>query len=274
MAKKGKRKAEEPVEPIVPVSPDEPTADDLLAAAVASGRTIKDAARVASMAPRTAYRHAEAPAFQQRVQHLRAEMVSRAAGSDGRWPASCRASGRCQDAAGAGYEAPGGSGDRDPPPRPGGGGRNQRKADIMTIRSRLNRLERQEAEQRPSHQVHRRGSVGLHRWGAFARGFRPGLARRRRQRVLADHDRARRQIPQWCSGHHQRGTGSNPEPPFSAPGTMTHYPSRSPRVPQSRTRERCVHRPSWRSRHLGRARFLAAPGRSDDRPRRHEHNAQ
>jgi chemotaxis protein histidine kinase CheA len=68
MAKKGRK------------NPDEPTGDEVLALAIASGHTIKDAAALANLAERTAYRHAAEPAFRARVQAIRSEMMSTAVG--------------------------------------------------------------------------------------------------------------------------------------------------------------------------------------------------
>jgi hypothetical protein len=55
-------------------------ADDLLAAAVASGQTLRDASKLAGVGERTAARRWAEPAFQRRVVALRAAMVERALG--------------------------------------------------------------------------------------------------------------------------------------------------------------------------------------------------
>lgn len=54
-------------------------ADDLLAAALAAGKTIKDAAAEAGIGERTARRRMESPEFQARIAELRNEMVQAAA---------------------------------------------------------------------------------------------------------------------------------------------------------------------------------------------------
>jgi hypothetical protein len=55
-------------------------ADDRLALALASGKTIREAAADAGVSERTAHRRAADPAFRERVSGLRAGMVSAAAG--------------------------------------------------------------------------------------------------------------------------------------------------------------------------------------------------
>lgn len=55
-------------------------ADDALALALASGRTLRDAAAAAGVAERTATRRWADPAFRRRVAGLRADMVGRALG--------------------------------------------------------------------------------------------------------------------------------------------------------------------------------------------------
>lgn len=56
------------------------SADDALAAALAAGQTLRDAATAAGVSERTAARRAADPAFQRRVEALRAELVSAALG--------------------------------------------------------------------------------------------------------------------------------------------------------------------------------------------------
>ena len=55
-------------------------ADDALAVALASGRTVREAAAAAGIAERTATRRAADPAFRRTVTALRGEMVQRALG--------------------------------------------------------------------------------------------------------------------------------------------------------------------------------------------------
>jgi hypothetical protein len=55
-------------------------ADESLALALASGRTLRDAAQAAGMAERTAARRWADPAFRRRVAQLRGDMVGRALG--------------------------------------------------------------------------------------------------------------------------------------------------------------------------------------------------
>jgi hypothetical protein len=55
-------------------------ADEALLTALACGATVENAARAAGISPRTAHRRLADPAFQQRVQAARADMVQRAAG--------------------------------------------------------------------------------------------------------------------------------------------------------------------------------------------------
>ncbi|HVK09818.1 MAG TPA: hypothetical protein VM597_13665 [Gemmataceae bacterium] len=55
-------------------------ADDPLAAALAAGRTVRDAAATAGVSERTAYRRLADEAFATRVAHLRGQMIGRAAG--------------------------------------------------------------------------------------------------------------------------------------------------------------------------------------------------
>lgn len=55
-------------------------ADELLAAALAAGRTVRDAAGAAGVSERTAYRRLSDPVFTQHVAALRDEMVRAAAG--------------------------------------------------------------------------------------------------------------------------------------------------------------------------------------------------
>src|SRR4051794_16178783 len=54
--------------------------DDALALALASGKTLRDAAKCAHVSERTASRRWADPAFRRRVTKLRAEMVSQAMG--------------------------------------------------------------------------------------------------------------------------------------------------------------------------------------------------
>lgn len=54
--------------------------DDALMLALASGQTIRDAARAAGIGERTATRRLSDPAFRRRVAELRADMVCRALG--------------------------------------------------------------------------------------------------------------------------------------------------------------------------------------------------
>ncbi|WP_439630907.1 hypothetical protein [Gemmata sp.] len=56
------------------------SADDTLAAELASGRTIAEAAVAAHVSARTAYRRLQSEAFKRRVTELRDAMISRAAG--------------------------------------------------------------------------------------------------------------------------------------------------------------------------------------------------
>lgn len=55
-------------------------ADDALAAALAAGRSVKDAAAALGLSERTVHRRNADPAFRARVQALRDQMVSAAAG--------------------------------------------------------------------------------------------------------------------------------------------------------------------------------------------------
>lgn len=55
-------------------------ADELLAVAIASGRTVRDAARSAGIAERTAWRRLEQKSFRRLVRKLRRQMVSEAIG--------------------------------------------------------------------------------------------------------------------------------------------------------------------------------------------------
>ncbi len=55
-------------------------ADESLAAELAAGKTVRDAATAAGVAERTAFRRLEDPAFKARVAELRSEMVRTAAG--------------------------------------------------------------------------------------------------------------------------------------------------------------------------------------------------
>jgi hypothetical protein len=54
-------------------------ADDKLLLALACGATVENAARAAGISPATAYRRLAEPAFRQRLQQVRTDMVSRAA---------------------------------------------------------------------------------------------------------------------------------------------------------------------------------------------------
>jgi hypothetical protein len=63
MAEKGRRKG-----------------DDALLTALASGQTVRDAARSAGIGERTAFRRVADPDFRRRVAELRAEMIGRALG--------------------------------------------------------------------------------------------------------------------------------------------------------------------------------------------------
>ncbi len=54
--------------------------DDALVLALASGQTIRDAARTAGIGERTATRRLSEPVFRQRVEKLRSDMVCRALG--------------------------------------------------------------------------------------------------------------------------------------------------------------------------------------------------
>ena len=56
------------------------TADDLLAAALAAGQSLKDAAAAAHMGERTAHRRAALPEFQAEVRMLRRAMVEEVVG--------------------------------------------------------------------------------------------------------------------------------------------------------------------------------------------------
>ena len=56
-------------------------ADELLLMALACGATVENAARQAGISPATAYRRLADPAFGQRLQKLRDDMVSRTAGT-------------------------------------------------------------------------------------------------------------------------------------------------------------------------------------------------
>ncbi|HEY7312930.1 MAG TPA: hypothetical protein VH643_26435 [Gemmataceae bacterium] len=56
-------------------------ADDQLLMALACGVTVENAARQAGISPATAYRRLADPAFRQRLQGLRGDMVSRTAGT-------------------------------------------------------------------------------------------------------------------------------------------------------------------------------------------------
>jgi hypothetical protein len=55
-------------------------ADENLAAELASGKTIRDAATAAGVSERTAHRRLEDPKFKARVRHLRSEILDTAAG--------------------------------------------------------------------------------------------------------------------------------------------------------------------------------------------------
>ncbi|MCE9567791.1 MAG: hypothetical protein K8U57_37810 [Planctomycetes bacterium] len=55
-------------------------ADESLAAALAAGKTVADAATVAGVSETTVYRRLREPLFRARVSELRGEMTSRAAG--------------------------------------------------------------------------------------------------------------------------------------------------------------------------------------------------
>jgi hypothetical protein len=55
-------------------------ADDALLMALACGATVENAARAAGVAPRTVHRRLANPAFRQRLQALRADMLQRTAG--------------------------------------------------------------------------------------------------------------------------------------------------------------------------------------------------
>lgn len=55
-------------------------ADETLAAELAAGRTVREACKTAGICERTAYRRLEDANFRRRVDELRAEMTSRAAG--------------------------------------------------------------------------------------------------------------------------------------------------------------------------------------------------
>ncbi len=55
--------------------------DHQLLMALACGVTVENAARQAGISPATAYRRLAEPAFQQRLQQLRGDMVSRTAGT-------------------------------------------------------------------------------------------------------------------------------------------------------------------------------------------------
>ena len=57
-----------------------PTGDDALAAAVAAGTSIKDAARAAGVSERTAYRRQHDPDFRRRVAEIRSRFLSDAVG--------------------------------------------------------------------------------------------------------------------------------------------------------------------------------------------------
>jgi HEAT repeat protein len=56
------------------------TADEALAAALAAGKAVKDAATAAGVAERTAFRRLTDPKFKSRVSAIRGEMVANAAG--------------------------------------------------------------------------------------------------------------------------------------------------------------------------------------------------
>ena len=58
----------------------EKRAEAPLILAVASGRTLRDAARAAGVAERTAYRRAAEPGFKRAVQQARADLLARAVG--------------------------------------------------------------------------------------------------------------------------------------------------------------------------------------------------
>ena len=66
-------------------------ADEPLAASVATGQKIADAAAAAGVSVRTAHRRLATPAFRQRVQSLRGEMLAAAAGK------LCGAAGKAVD---------------------------------------------------------------------------------------------------------------------------------------------------------------------------------
>jgi hypothetical protein len=55
-------------------------ADDKLLMALACGASVEAAARECGLSPRTVYRRKQEPAFAQRLQQLRADMVSRTGG--------------------------------------------------------------------------------------------------------------------------------------------------------------------------------------------------
>ena len=56
------------------------SADEVLAAALAAGRTVRDAAAEAKVSEKTAYRRNKDPEFRRRVAELRSQMVGEAAG--------------------------------------------------------------------------------------------------------------------------------------------------------------------------------------------------
>ena len=57
-----------------------PSGDDALAAAIAAGTSVKDAARAAGVSERTAYRRQRDPEFRRRVAEIRSSFMSDAAG--------------------------------------------------------------------------------------------------------------------------------------------------------------------------------------------------
>ncbi len=71
------------------------SADDRLAAGLARGLTIRDAAAAAKVSERTAHRRNKDPRFRERVSELRREMLSAAAGRPAGWLAPPECCGRC-----------------------------------------------------------------------------------------------------------------------------------------------------------------------------------